>query len=285
MRIDNSAAEKFWECPVAWFERYHIGHELDRTSEGLIFGRRFHNLMAQHNLIDKRAVPDDPLADPRLEAEVQATYAAYLQHYPCDDWEVVDAERTIEVPLKQEPCGCTVGDEEASPTCTVCKGTGIHTIHTFVFKMDLLKREKEGLAVHDYKTEKSGSKANTPDAWVAKSQVSLYQWAAAKFYGEPIRAIYIDQITRGSPKGQSGPLFHRQRLVRTAAQMAKAVAGITWVADQIDRMIQTGFFPQNTKSCTNPITGWKCDYHQLCHIGRTDANLKLYRIADNYLDI
>lgn len=276
MRIDNSQAKLFFECPLKAHIRYDENLELrERDTSSLDFGTRFHTLQSERHLGrefcsycgaglgafrregEGLCEHCQPLPDARLEAEVQATFQAYLQYYPSDPWEVVECERTLEVPL--------------------------NTRHTLAFKIDLLVRDASGLAILDYKTEKRGGQNNSPEAWAARSQVSLYQWAASRFYGEPVGAIYLDVTTRGSAKGQEGPIFQRQRLVRTEAQQLGAVENICWVADRIEGMNASGFFPQNTESCK---ASWrKCDYFALCHIGRTDGNLRLYQPAKPYLDL
>lgn len=259
MIIDNSAAKLWFTCPLAYKQRYIDNLELiERSREGLDFGTRFHDLQAERF----RATPDgsihSPLLDARLEAECQATFQAYLQHYgPESNLEVVDVERTLTVPLNER--------------------------HTLAFKIDLLYRDLGGLKLRDYKTERRGGGYNSAEHWAAASQVSLYQFAAAEYYREPISELVLDITTRGSPKGQESPTFRRDSLIRTRAQQAAAVQNIIWIADQIESMQASGFYPSNTSSCKD---GWKkCDYYQLCHIGRTDGNLKLYRPAEAYLDL
>ena len=44
--------------------------------------------------------------------------------------------------------------------------------------------------------EARSSKANLPDVWAAKSQVSLYQWAGQELYGRPFESIILDVLTR-----------------------------------------------------------------------------------------
>lgn len=255
MRIDNSAAKTFLECPLKYFERYENNLELTvRDREGLDFGTRFHELQ---NLRFKTCT-QTPL-EARLEAEVQATFAGYLQQYPADNWQVVDVERTQEVPLS-------------------------FSAHTLAVKMDLVFREPNGgLCILDYKTEKRGSPYNTPDSWAARAQVGLYQYAAEIIYGEPIAALWLDVTTRQSPKGQEPPLYARQRLVRTRAQMLSAVKNIVWVADQVEQMRTTGFWPSNTEGCMRGR--YRCDYYPLHVIGRTDGNLRQFKQAEPYLDL
>jgi PD-(D/E)XK nuclease superfamily protein len=261
MRIDNSQAKMFLECPLKAFERYEQNLELTaRDTEGLDFGTRWHALQAARNSDDgSETIPysGEPLPDARLEAEVQATFQAYLQHYRSRVRDFLDVERTLVVPLNDR--------------------------HELAFKIDLLTREEGGLAITDYKTEKRGGQFNTPESWAARSQVALYQWAAERHYGEPVVALYLDVTTRSSPKGQELPLFTRQRLVRTSAQREAAVRNIIWVADQIESMRVSGFWPSNTEKCRD---GWRrCDYYQLHVIGRTDGNLQLYQPAKPYLDL
>lgn len=262
MRIDNSQAKLFFECPTKCHERYDNNLELiARDTESLDFGTRWHELQAARNRIQDaqhlHVTQPITIIEPRLEAEAQATFQAYLQHYGEERREVVDVERTLVVPLNDR--------------------------HELAFKIDLLTRTGGALAITDYKTEKRGSSYNSPEWWAARSQVALYQWAAERFYREPIVALYLDVTTRSSPKGQEPPLFNRQRLVRTIAQRETAVRNIIWIADQIEVMQREDFFPSNTEACMNFRR--KCDYWQLCHIGRTDANLRLYRPATPYLDL
>jgi hypothetical protein len=258
MRIDNSAAKTFFDCPMKYLERYENNLELaDRNSEGLDFGTRWHDLQA-NRMHPNGPLSGQPLPDARLEAECLATFAAYLQHYGPETLDVVEVERTLEVPLNDR--------------------------HTLAFKMDLIYRNSTGgLVIRDYKTEKRGGQFNTPESWAARSQVALYQWAAERHFGEAIDTLELDVTTRQSGKGQEGPSFLRQNLIRTRAQQAAAVANIIWVADQIETMQQTGFWPANTEHCRD---GWKrCDYFALHVIGRTDGNLRLYQPAKAYLDL
>lgn len=287
MRIDNSAQKLFWFCPEAYRVRYEENLELiGRSREGLDFGTRFHELQ------NARYVPDTqqtPLADPRLEAECQATFQAHLQHYATDNFDVVDVERTLVVPLTSNRCPRCQDDgivkafeSPGSHYCAHCDNPYVNpNRHELAFKMDLVFREAGGLAILDYKTEKPPGIYNSAEAWAARSQVSLYQWAAARHYSQRISAIYLDVTTRGSAKAT--PTFNRQRLVRTSAQQETAAANIIWVADQIEASRASSFWPQNTEHCRD---GWRrCDNFTLCHIGRTDGNLKLYQIAQPYLDL
>jgi hypothetical protein len=137
VRIDNSAAKLFLECPLKYFERYEQNLELaSRDTEGLDFGTRWHALQAERNLgrefcshcgaglgahrREGEGLCEHcmPLSDARLEAEAQATFAAYLQHYGPEVREVVDVERTLVVTNWPSRLTCSSASQKDSQFLT-----------------------------------------------------------------------------------------------------------------------------------------------------------------------
>jgi hypothetical protein len=209
-------------------------------------------------------------ADPVVEAEAQAMLAAYKAHYPVQvdangiPFKFIEAEKFFEVPIPG-------------------------TKHTYMGEWDgIVRMEDTGrIKIFETKTEKRGSKANTPQAWACKPQVALYRWAAEHVYGEPCDGIVLNVMTRQSPKGEVGPTFRRDNLERSDAQIADAIANLTYFADKIEEMEakfgKDGCWPQNRENCFNDLTGWPCDFHALHILGRTPENLTQYQEAKEYL--
>lgn len=293
MKIDNSQMQAFWFCPLKWRERYENNLELrTRDSSSLDFGTRMHQLLEERHKGEKQGFK--PLKDEVLEAEAQLTFEAYCAYWGSEEpFEVVDVERYFEVPVGR--CSeCAWGPKEMLLPIESCEkhygpmAQGALGRHIYNGEFDGVVRMKDSskLQLLETKTERRGGKSNLPEGWISKSQVGLYQWAAEQIYGEPFEGILLNVITRQSPKGECQPTFRRDNLYRTGEQQLDAVRNLVWVADQIEEMQRSGFYPSDKNNCVSPI-GWKCDYFDL-HVtpeGRpVDELVKIkYKEAEEYL--
>ena len=165
--------------------------------------------------------------------------------------------------------------------------------HVYTGKFDGIVRYKVDsqwpgqLAILEHKTEKRNALKNLPKAWAAKSQVSLYMWAAQVLYDEPVAHILLDVIRRQSPKGQEPASFYRDILERTPEQCEDALHDLTWVADQIEMLEierPNEHWPRTTDSCC--IGNWECDYFSL-HVGISSPELVQinFKPAKEYLTL
>jgi hypothetical protein len=157
------------------------------------------------------------------------------------------------------------------------------TQHTLVGRIDMLIEDANGkLVAFETKTENRNSKRNLPQAWLAKSQASLYVWAASEIYKKPIDSVLLNICTRGSDKGQVGPAFRRDLLHRSPQQISDAISDVIWMADaaealqgemqdlSVDANKRRARFPQNTESCVNE-RGYQCDLYAKCHMGSEEG--------------
>lgn len=213
-------------------------------------------------------VQDAEQVSETIEFEAQATFAAYRSAYPVESFDVVACEQSFEVAIP-----------------------GSH--HRYTGKFDGVVRYKEDslwpgqLALLEHKTEKRNALRNLPKAWAAKSQVSLYMWAAQKLYDEPFAHIILDVIRRQSPKGQEPANFYRDVLERTKAQQEDALRDLVWVADQIEMLEierPDEHWPRTTDQCQQG--NWACDYFDI-HVGEESPELIQlnYRPAKEYLSL
>ena len=271
MRIDNSMAKAWRKCPLEAYEKYYarypgsplVGIETSRgNTVARDFGKRMHELLHWHREPGVKPIyPEAP--DSAVEAEAQATLAAYLAHYPVEPFEVVQAERTQVVPLSER--------------------------HELVVKLDTLVRNRQGeLQVLDVKTQNRASNNNDSEHWASRPQVSLYVYAARLLYPKEKVSdeVIIDLIRRQSDKGQVGPEFHREHPRRNAIQIALAVRDIIWVADQIEAMSGGDYWPAFRDNCK--VGNWKCDYFELHNHtaeARSDLLRKYYKPAVPYLEL
>lgn len=275
MRLDNSASKIFKECPLKFFERYEakfpdsqaVGLELaNESADGRLFGSRMHELLHEYRakLAGKPIAEFAPCASSAIESEAQICFAAYQAAYPVEPFEVIEAEQTRVVPL---PGGK----------------------HELVVKLDALVRSKAHgcLQVLDTKTQSRASSNNDPEHWAARPQVSLYLYAARILYPteEVSDEIILDLIRRQSPKGQAGPEFHRDSPRRSEHQIDKAVRDICWVADQIESMRASGYYPAFEDACK--MGNWKCSYYNLHVIegAREDLLKRYFKPAEPYLEV
>ena len=258
MRIDNSGAKLWWKCPLEYQEKYVHEREPETTQGSMAFGTRLHELLEEHYSGKQKYQASEDIG---LEAEAQVMFEAYRAYYPEEPFEVVDVERVFEVPLGP---------------------------HTYTGKFDVIVRMRDSgrLWLMDHKTERRNSHSNSPESWASRSQVSLYIWAAEQVYNEPVEGIIVNILRRQSPKGEIGPEFRRDHPQRSKEQIAEAVANITWVADQIERM-QREYgerqWPANRNNC---IQGnFKCDYFAPHLYGWSDELLRKYVKPKPYLEL
>lgn len=202
--------------------------------------------------------PYPPSESEAIELECNAAFAAYCAHYPLEPFDVVAVEQVFEVAIPG-------------------------TEHTYTGKFDGIIRYKEApyegqLSILEHKTEARSSTRNLPEAWAARSQVSLYMWAAEKLFQERPVHILLDVLRRASTKGQEPATFYRDILERTVEQSESAVADLVYVADQIGQLNFKGArYPQNTDNCMNGR--FKCDFYNR-HILQIDSD---YQEAEDYL--
>jgi hypothetical protein len=294
VRLDNSAFTMYMQCPQKYFERYEYvlpalsersahkapSTELDstlrdatthatavpgieliaRSREGLDFGTRFHQLYENHSRgllgLPGKLYPEWP--DTAIESEAQACWAAYEAHWPVEPFRVLSAERTEAIPIA---------------------GTG----HELVVKLDRAVRFADGtIGPMDLKTE-SSSGYNTRESWAGRTQASLYLWALSQLYPkESVSRLVVDVVTRGNTK--RGPTFTRlDDISRPPSALEAAIQNVVYVCDRIEEHRRTGFWPANMNVCKD---GWKiCEYFSIHVYGKTDANLRLYRPAESYLEL
>lgn len=311
MRIDNSAANMFRECPDKYKERYR--EQLERKPlgpTGLSFGTRMHQLLAKHY---GKVSEQQLLLGVEQEFEAQELLEAYKAHYPQEPFEVVEVERQFEVPLGPEvECDCGVhevvgqailqstpyGLKTVQPTrkvyqqdCQKCKGLGKHAKHTYIGKWDAIIRMRETgkLKIFETKTEKRNGKANTPTSWASRDQGSLYLYAGENILGEPFDGVLLNILTKGSEKGEKPPTFRRDSIERTESQIRNAIRDIAQTADDIEaaqkRYASGEPWLQHRENCTNKTTGWNCDYFSLHTYGRSQELIEIeYQKPKPYLE-
>lgn len=246
-KLSNSSLTEFFRCPVAYQTRYVDGLQKGTVPEYLMYGTRFHQMLEAHYIgmtpVGVGYVPKKPdwLPDV-LEHEAQAMLAKYKADYPVEAFEVVKLEHNFELMVQ--------------PT------------HTYIGRFDMLVRDKVTgkLQLFETKTEQPRSKRNLPDAWIARTQGSLYVWAAQQIFGEEIDTVILNVCTRGTPGKQVPPGFRRDKLHRSPKQIEKALDTFRYVADQVDR----GVFVENTISCVTD-KGYHCDYYDKCHLGADET--------------
>jgi hypothetical protein len=261
MRLSNSSMKTFWECPLKFQETYINGLQ-SPPSEALLFGDRFHErLCAHYEGLSARGVGYVPWKpkdlDPKIEADVLAMYEAYVAAYPVEPFEVLHCEQVFELSIPDSK-------------------------HTYTGRFDVIIRDKatRKLQIMETKTEKAGSKRNLPKAWTARTQASLYTYAAQKVYGEQVDTVLLNVCTKASPKGQVGPSFRRDTLYRSPAQIAEAIKDLQYVANQIDAL-EGKEFPANRNNCTSDF-GWDCEFWNLHNIGRSPEQLEQFVTIEPY---
>lgn len=268
MIIDNSQWVAFEACPLLYYEKYIKGIEFDWEKKGVNaahFGTRMHQLLEEHyrDLQGNPIPPYPEFPHEATELEAQLTMAGYRNHYPVESFTVLDVEKTFRVPLGER--------------------------HEYCGKMDLVVRDNETglLSVIDHKTENRQSKKNNPKAWAARSQATMYLWAAPQVYGEEFRDLQVNVIRRQSEKGQVGPEFsERQRIQRTTEQMELAVRDLIIIADRIEEYKQRfpdGDWPADRNNCMDGP--FSCAFYDPHLMGWSDDLLRNYRPTVPYLDL
>lgn len=271
MIIDNSQMKTFQACPFQYYERYVRGIELDWLKKGATaaeFGTRMHQLLEMHYR-DLQGNPIPPYPEFPLEGielEAQLTMAAYLNHYPVEPFTVLDVEKTFRVPLTDR--------------------------HEYVGKFDVILRDNETgmLSIMDHKTEKRRGQNNNPKAWAARSQGTLYLWAAPQVYEGEFRDLIVNVLTRQSDKGQEPPSFpERQRIQRSPEQMNLAVKGLVRIADQIE-FAKENWTEEDWAAAANRNEcmqgNYSCEFYEPHLYGWSEELVQLnYRKTEPYLDL
>lgn len=262
----------FRTCAEKYRQRYVLGRERNWYAAGqpspYALGARVHQLLEVHFAdlggLAHPIYPPDAVEEVELEA--QTMFARYVATYPLESFDIVAVEQVFEVPLN--------GSD-----------------HRYTGKFDGIIRYSDTgqLAILEHKTEKRSSNRNNPQAWAARSQVSLYKYAAECLYKEPIAHILLDVLRRQSPKGQEPPTFKRDTLERTARQVEDAVDDLIYVADRIEDLengrnwwCKDGHWPKDTEQCFQGT--WACDYYPICVTGETPELIQIqYKAAQEYL--
>lgn len=274
MDIDNTRANAFRTCPWMYYEMFERNgngvQPIPVKGEGygaLELGGRVHELL---EIVYKNKKGIDPVLYPnneneKLEGEARWMVEAYRAHYPNDNWEIIDVERTFRVQLPQSH-------------------------HVYVGKIDLFIRDRDtGLYwIIDHKTEKRGSKSHIPQKLGVTDQGSLYLWAACKVYNNPEIGMKYNMLTRPSPAGREGPSFpERYEIERGQHEIDIAVRDITLVADDIEAYIsrfKDNEWPADRQNCY----GWGyCDFYLLHRYGEDVTEILKHKFEkrDEYLSL
>jgi hypothetical protein len=271
------------------------GIELIKEREGLDFGTRFHQLLHERRrlLLCQHPVGEPPKPAPEwpdeaIEAEAQATLAAYEAHYIAD-CEYLESERThiLDLPARCPDCWRDCSDDETSTPgrywCKECQRA--FNRHKLIVKLDAVVRHGDGtIGPFDTKTE-SKPGYNTREDWAGRTQAKIYLYALGALYpNERVSRLIVDVVTRGSPKARRGPVFYRHDDIgSTPEAIGDAVRNFVRVASLIEEHKRTGWWPSNMNVCKK---GWeRCDLYDLHILGRTEKNLAKFRPAEQYLEI
>ena len=297
MQIDNTRAGMFRLCPWFYYEAFlrngtgvvPAPKKGDGGYTALEFGGRVHETLEVYyktlQAIQEGNVlySEDPykVGNERLEEEATWVMQSYQAHYPHDNWDIIDVERTfkVQLPLRCPDCVSTEvvpypGDVQWH--CNECGNRFNKEPHVYVGKIDLFIRDRDTgrYYILDHKTEARGSRSHTPSKLAVTDQGSLYLWAARKLYPQVDGMLY-NILVRPSPAGREGPSFKERYLIeRSEHEIAIAVRDITIVADDIEAYAARfgdGEWPANRANCE----GWGlCDYYQLHRFGE-DPQLAL----------
>lgn len=262
MRIDNSAFSAFWTCPEKYRLAFQVGLRKDFTY--FEFGTYFHTLLICHYKppeMPTHLVSETMPSDSKVQSEVESMFEAYKAAYPVEPFEVLECERSFELPIPG-------------------------TDHTYLGKIDMIVRDHEtkALQVFETKTESRFSKRNLPEAWTARTQGSLYAWAASELYREPVDSILLNICTKASPKGQIGPSFRRDVLQRTPEQIQEALESLIYVCDRLQDLefeYPRSHYPRNKNACVNELS-YRCDFYSLCNYGDTPETRSQFVIIKPY---
>jgi hypothetical protein len=308
LRLDNSAAAKWRSCPKEYEERYvqiypgsdQIGIEAIHETDARDFGKRMHALLHEHRAVLRGTPLPKPFPtahNQAVEREAQATFAAYLAHYPVEPFEIFETEKVQVVPLPDWCPKCLSRDTQMDAArrnegvawlvCVDCGVTFKGGRHELVVKLDAIVRNRWGeLQVLDTKTQSRKSNNNDAEHWAARPQPALYIYAARILYPKEKVSdeIILDLVRRQSPTGLLGPEFHRDTPRRTPRQIDEAVADIVWVADRIEESQKSAFWPCFRDNCKKG--NWRCDYfflHNQPEEARVDL-LRKFKPAEPYLE-
>lgn len=300
MLIDNSQMVAMETCGLLYYEKYVKGIEFDWEKKGVNaahFGTRMHELLEEHYL-ELKGTPREPYPEHRdepTELEAQLTMAAYRNHYPLESFTVLAVEKTFRVPLGGPRCpNHFVPLIETGPgelRCDECEWMQVNNPlqHEYCGKFDIILRDNETgmLSILDHKTESRRSWRNNPKAWAARSQATLYLWAAPQIYGEEFRDLIVNVLRRQSDKGQIGPEFpERQRIQRNAEQMELAVRDLIVIADRIEEYkvrFADAPWPADRNNCMEG--NFECAFYAPHLMGWSDDLLRNYRNTVPYLDL
>jgi PD-(D/E)XK nuclease superfamily len=285
--------------------RQGLGIELARESPSRDFGTRMHQLLHERRLdrmgfrpngqlhSESQCPPGEFIRSPEwpsedIEAEAQATLAAYEAHY-IRDYEYIESERTSTVPLDR-PCpecgGRGLAKLDIQTNQRVCRECHkIFTIHELVVKLDAVVRHgDETIGPMDTKTE-SKPGYNTREDWAGRTQAKIYLYALGALYPDQrVSRLVVDVVSRGSPKARRGPIFYRHDDIGSSPEgLEEAIRNVNYVADRIEAHRREGWWPANMNACKK---GWeRCDYFDLHVLGRSAENLRKYKPAEQYLDL
>lgn len=230
--------------------------------------------------------PSPECANPAIEAEAQATLAAYDAHY-VRDLEYLESERTHVLQLPRLCPHCAGQGQPALPqdqrVCGECNRQ--FTQHELVVKLDAVVRHADGtIGPFDTKTE-SRSGYNDRASWAGRTQGRLYLWALKALYPDQrVSRLIVDVVQRASPKMRRGPVFIRlDDISSTPEALEEAIRNLNYVADRIEEHRRTNWWPANMNNCKK---GWeRCDFYSLHIDGRTPENLRKFRAAEQYLEV
>src|ERR1700722_1628253 len=164
MDLDNSAMKEWKKCQKYFLERRIVGIEPKVQSEPLSFGTRVHQLLEEWfkgQMGGSWTAPPTTLSE-ELEAEAQVLVAGYKARYPEELYRVIDVERGFAIDIPG-------------------------TSHRYTGKIDVMfEGPGDRITIMDHKTERRGSKDNTPESYTCTTQASLYPWAAEIYYGKEV---------------------------------------------------------------------------------------------------
>lgn len=291
MRLDNSAANTFRQCPWLYYETYQrdgTGLEAvykDEKVRPMDLGTRVHELLEEYyrELKGDPREPYTPSENEDLEEEAQVIISAYKAQYPIELFEIVDVERNFEVVLPDYCPECYSVDVCVNAVnntlmfCESCDCDFKRGRHSYTGKIDVMYRQDGLLYIMDHKTEKRGSKSNDPQKWAAKDQGTQYLWAAEKIYNEPIERFIVNILTRPSDAGVKPPSFpERQRIERTEIQLETALRDLVVTADLIEKYMRVFGekpWPAHRDNCK---TWGLCEFY-IPHLYGWSDTLKKYR--------
>lgn len=93
--------------------------------------------------------------------------------------------------------------------------------------------------------------------------------------------MVIDVVTRGTPKFPA--TFRRMDdISQSIAMQDDAIRNVVQVAEEITGFREIGWWPSNRNNCVE-WWGRPCEYYALHVLGRTDANLRQFKPARDYL--